>query len=142
MKEEAICGNHGAVFSQPGFSDAPAWYSTTVPTTTQAALIRSGVYPDPYVSLNNMLIPDACSEHNVRYDLNKYSHLPNQENPWAKYLFMADLYTNTAYRAVYEAANKVRPRNSGTHIWKINAAWTNMVQQVFDWSLCCKESCR
>ncbi len=109
MKEEAICGNHGAVFSQPGFSDAPAWYSTTVPTTTQAALIRSGVYPDPYVSLNNMLIPDACSEHNVRYDLNKYSHLPNQENPWAKYLFMADLYTNTAYRAVYEAANKVRP---------------------------------
>ena len=55
----------------------------------------------------------------------------------AEYLFMADLYTNTAYRAIYEAANKVRPRNAGTHIWKINAAWTSMVQQVFDWSLCC-----
>ena len=30
-----------------------------------------------------------------------------------------------------------RARNSGTHIWKINAAWSSMVQQVFDWSLCC-----
>ena len=84
VKEEAICGNHGSVFSQPGFVNARGWYSTTVPTTTQAALIRNGVYPDPYVSLNNMLIPDACPEHNVRYDLNKYSHLPNKENPWAK----------------------------------------------------------
>ena len=84
MKEEALCGNHGSIFSQPGFSDGPAWYSTSVPTTTQAVLIRNGVYPDPYVSLNNMLIPDACPEQNLRYDLNKYSHLPNQENPWAK----------------------------------------------------------
>ncbi len=50
---------------------------------------------------------------------------------------MSDLYSNLAYRAIYEAANKVRPRNAGTHIWKINAAWPSVVQQVFDWRLRC-----
>ena len=45
--------------------------------------------------------------------------------------------SNTAYRAIYEAANKARPRNAGTHLWKTNAAWPSMVQQVYDWSLCC-----
>ena len=55
----------------------------------------------------------------------------------AEYLAMSDLYSNTAYRAIYEAANKARPRNAGTHLWKTNAAWPSMVQQVFDWFLCC-----
>ena len=84
MREEAICGDHGPSFSQPGFSATQSWYPTTVPTTTQATLVRQGVYPDPYVGLNNMLIPDACKEQNERYGLDKYSHLPNLENPWAK----------------------------------------------------------
>ena len=84
MREEAICGDHGASFSQPGFSATQSWYPTTVPTTTQATLIRRGIYPDPYVGLNNMLIPDACPEQNKRYDLDKFSHLPGHENPWAK----------------------------------------------------------
>ena len=48
---------------------------------------------------------------------------------------MGDLYSNLAYRAIYEAANKARPRNAGTHIWKINAAWPSVTQQVFDWYL-------
>ena len=52
-----------------------------------------------------------------------------------EYLWMGDLYSNLAYRAIYEAANKVRPRNAGTHIWKINAAWPSVTQQVFDWYL-------
>ena len=52
-----------------------------------------------------------------------------------EYLWMSDLYSYLAYQAIYEAANKVRPRNAGTHIWKINAAWPSVVQQVFDWRL-------
>ena len=84
MREEAICGDHGASFSQPGFSATQSWFPTTVPTTTQATLIRQGVYPDPYVGLNNMQIPDACNEQNDRYGLSKFSHLPGNENPWSK----------------------------------------------------------
>ena len=51
------------------------------------------------------------------------------------YLMMGDLYSNQSYRAIFEAANKVRPRNSGTHIWKINAAWPGFMWQLFDWYL-------
>ena len=54
-----------------------------------------------------------------------------------EYLWMGDLYSSLSYRAIFEAANKVRPRNAGTHIWKINAAWPSVVQQVFDWYLRC-----
>jgi hypothetical protein len=54
-----------------------------------------------------------------------------------EYSWMGDVYCNLSYRAIYEAANKFRPRNAGTHIWKINAAWPSVVQQVFDWYLRC-----
>ena len=29
-----------------------------------------------------------------------------------------DLYSSQCYRAIFEAANKARPRNAGTHLWK------------------------
>ena len=53
----------------------------------------------------------------------------------SEYLSMCYLYNDLAYRAIFEAANKARPRNAGTHLWKVNAAWPSMVWQVFDWYL-------
>ena len=84
MREEAICGAHGELFSQADFSGSESWYSTTVPTTTLGTLIRHGIYPDPYIGLNNLLIPDASPEHNERFQLTNYSHLPDKANPWSK----------------------------------------------------------
>lgn len=52
-----------------------------------------------------------------------------------EYLWMADLCSNMAYRAIFEAANKARPLNAGTHLWKVNAAWPSIMWQVFDWYL-------
>ena len=83
MRESAIAGDDGAAFSRAGFN-AAGWYETSVPTTALGTLVRHGVYPDPYVGLNNMLIPDASDDHNRRYKLAQYSHLPNKANPWAK----------------------------------------------------------
>jgi hypothetical protein len=68
MRESAIAGNDGAAFSRTGF-DAAGWYATSVPTTALGTLVRHGVYPDPYVGMNNMRIPDASDDHNRRYDL-------------------------------------------------------------------------
>ena len=53
----------------------------------------------------------------------------------AEYLWEGDLYNSQCYRAIFEAANKARPRNAGTHLWKVNAAWPSMMWQVFDWYL-------
>lgn len=83
MKESAIIGNDGRKISLSGYK-TENWYPTTVPTTVLGTLVRNGVYPDPYIGLNNMKIPDASYEFNERYDLNRYSHLPGGANPWAK----------------------------------------------------------
>lgn len=58
------------------------WYPTGVPTTVLRALVKNKVYPDPYIGLNNMRIPDASEEFNKAYDLGKYSYLPDKRNPW------------------------------------------------------------
>ena len=83
MQSSAVCGDDGAKLSLAG-QRGGSWYQTDVPTTVLSALIRHGVYPDPYVGTNNMLIPDANDAHNKRFDLAKFSHLPDKSNPWAK----------------------------------------------------------
>jgi hypothetical protein len=83
MKESAIVGMNGEKISSPEYK-AENWYLTSVPTTVLGTLIRSGVYPDPYIGMNNMLIPDMNDDHNKRYDLAKYSHMPDKSNPWTK----------------------------------------------------------
>ncbi|MGC8654755.1 MAG: glycoside hydrolase family 2 protein, partial [Candidatus Kryptoniota bacterium] len=58
------------------------WIPATVPTTVLNALVKRGIYPDPRVAMNNYLIPDISDEFNAEHGLNKYSYLPNHENPW------------------------------------------------------------
>ena len=81
MREEAIVGNHGDQFSSLGFK-ASDWYPAAVPTTALATLVRNGVYPDPIIGMNMMKIPDVNEVENKRYDLLKYSHLPDHSNPF------------------------------------------------------------
>ena len=51
------------------------------------------------------------------------------------YLWVGDLYSGMAYRAISEAANKARPLNAGTTLWKVNAAWPSFMWQLYDWTL-------
>src|SRR5262249_22868400 len=46
----------GAVLSSPGF-DSRGWYKVSVPTTVVAALVKDGVYPDPYFGMNLRSLP-------------------------------------------------------------------------------------
>ncbi len=52
-----------------------------VPSTVLTGLVANRVYPDPYSGMNNMLIPDASDAFNKQYNLEQYSHLPNDPNP-------------------------------------------------------------
>lgn len=58
------------------------WHRISIPCTVLGALVKNGVYPDPRIGLNNFRIPDASDEFNAKYDLAKYSHLPDKRNPW------------------------------------------------------------
>ncbi|HEY3668988.1 MAG TPA: hypothetical protein VGL19_23485, partial [Polyangiaceae bacterium] len=48
----------GKALSQAGYADSD-WYATSVPSTVLAALVKDGVYPDPYLANHFDSIPSA-----------------------------------------------------------------------------------
>lgn len=86
VKSSLEVGFDGAQMSASN-TNTKGWASTSVPATVLTALVRNGIYPNPYIGTNNLLIPDISDEFNTEYDLLKYSHIPNK-NPWkAPYWF-------------------------------------------------------
>jgi len=81
LKSSYIIKDGGRRISSPEFNPIN-WYQLNIPSTVLTALVKNGVYPDPYVGMNNMKIPDASDEFNHEYDLGRYSHLPDKRNPW------------------------------------------------------------
>jgi len=84
LQSSAVIHASGEELSNPGYKSKEYWFPVKVPSTVLTGLIANGVYPDPYMGLNNMLIPDASDEFNKKYDLEKFSFLPNDPNPWKK----------------------------------------------------------
>lgn len=80
VASSAVVGKEGQKISSP-VTDTQAWAETSLPATVLTALVRNGIYPNPYVGMNNMLIPDMNDEYNADYQLLKYSHIPHV-NPW------------------------------------------------------------
>jgi beta-galactosidase/beta-glucuronidase len=84
LQSAAIITASGEELSSPQYKSKEYWFPVKVPCTVLTGLVANGVYPDPYSGLNNMLIPDASDEFNKKYDLEKFSFLPNGSNPWKK----------------------------------------------------------
>lgn len=84
LQSSALINSTGEEISSPEYHSRVYWFPVKVPCTVLTGLVANGVYPDPYQGLNNMLIPDASDEFNKEYNLEQYSHLPNDPNPWKK----------------------------------------------------------
>jgi beta-galactosidase/beta-glucuronidase len=84
LQSSALISAPGEEISRPDFKSKVYWFQVKVPSTVLKGLVDNCVYPNPYSGLNNMLIPDASDEFNKKYDLEKYSYLPNDPNPWNK----------------------------------------------------------
>lgn len=80
------------------------WYPAKVPSTVLRILVENGVYPSPYIGMNNMKIPDASDVFNRKYGLSKYSYLPDKENPWK---------TPYWYRSTFQLPHSFEAK----HIW-------------------------
>ena len=67
--------------------DMSDWYNATVPGTVLTTLVNQGVFPDPYIGLNNLQIPDTLCRMNWWYRV-KFD-LPNgfDQNKYAQLLF-------------------------------------------------------
>ena len=84
MQSSVLISSTGAEISLPGYKSRVYWFPVKVPSTVLTGLVANSVYPDPYSGLNNMLIPDASDEFNKKYNLEQFSHLPGNANPWTK----------------------------------------------------------
>src|ERR1700761_4493809 len=74
----------GSELSSSNYHSGIYWLPVRVPSTVLTGLVANHIYPDPYQGLNHMLIPDASDQFNKEYNLEQYSHLPNDPNPWKK----------------------------------------------------------
>lgn len=115
VKSSAEVGLNGKQLSVAGVN-TKNWANTSIPATVLTALVRNGIYPNPYIGTSNMLIPDISDEYNKQYDLLKYSHIKNK-NPWKQpYWFRNEFAV---------------PENfSGKHIW-LNFGEINYKAQVW-----------
>jgi exo-1,4-beta-D-glucosaminidase len=84
LQSSAVISETGEQLSVPGYRSNVYWFPVRVPSTVLTGLVANKIYPDPYQGMNNMLIPDASDEFNKKYNLEQYSHLPNDPNPWKK----------------------------------------------------------
>ena len=84
LQSSVLISSSGAEISSPDISQDVYWFPVKVPSTVLTGLVANKIYPDPYSGLNNMLIPDASDEFNKKYNLEQFSHLPNNPNPWKK----------------------------------------------------------
>ncbi len=84
LQSSAQVSAGGAELSSTNYHAAGYWFPVKVPSTVLTGLVANHIYPDPYQGLNNMLIPDASDQFNKEYNLEQYSYLPNEPNPWKK----------------------------------------------------------
>jgi exo-1,4-beta-D-glucosaminidase len=84
LQSSALINSTGDEISSSEYKSGVYWFPVRVPCTVLTGLVANNIYPDPYSGLNNMLIPDASDEFNRKYNLEQFSHLPNNPNPWKK----------------------------------------------------------
>lgn len=103
LQSSAVVEVDGETVSSEAFTPRD-WHPVQVPSTVLRALVANGIYPNPYVGMNNMQIPDASDAFNRKFDLARFSHLPGQTNPWSKPWW---------YRAEFQLPQLP----SGTQVW-------------------------
>lgn len=84
LQSSSLIPEPGEVISTKDYKSGVHWFPVTVPSTVLTGLVANKVYPDPYSGINNMFIPDASDEFNKKYNLEQFSHLPGEPNPWKK----------------------------------------------------------
>jgi hypothetical protein len=84
LQSSAVVAATGDSIASIHYSPKNYWFPVTVPCTVLTGLVANKVYPDPYIGMNNMLIPDANDSFNRQYHLERYSYLPGEPNPWKK----------------------------------------------------------
>ncbi len=122
LQSSALVKESGEVISNADYKSNVYWFPVKVPSTVLSGLVANHVYPDPYMGMNNMFIPDASDKFNKQYKLEQFSHLPGELNPWKKPYW---------YRTTFNVPESDRGRHFQLIFKGINyraAVWVNGVQ--------------
>lgn len=84
LQSSAVISAKGSELSSASYHSPVYWFPVKVPSTVLTGLVANHIYPDPYKGMNNMYIPDASDEFNKQYNLEQYSYLAGEPNPWKK----------------------------------------------------------
>ncbi len=84
LQSSALVNASGVELSSVQYHSPVYWFPVKVPSTVLTGLVANHIYPDPCQGLNNMLIPDASDQFNKENNLEQYSYLPADPNPWKK----------------------------------------------------------
>ncbi|MDD4871071.1 MAG: beta-mannosidase [Kiritimatiellae bacterium] len=103
LKSSVLVPEDGAQISTSGYKPRK-WLKATMPSTVLSTLVKNGIYPDPRNGLDCFKIPDSSDEFNKKYDLAKFSYLPDRRNPWR------DPYW-------YRTEFKLSKIEQGRHLW-------------------------
>lgn len=128
VQSSETAGSDGARLSSPGV-DKAGWAGTSLPATALTALVRNGVYPNPYVGLNNTRIPDTHDGFNADFGLLRFSHIPGR-NPWAKpYWFRTSFAVPARYsgKRVWLTFNEINYR---AEVWLNGARLSDPAEMV------------
>ncbi|MBN1780824.1 hypothetical protein JW948_06855 [bacterium] len=120
VRSSVFAGMDGRKLSS-AVDPSQSWYETSVPVTVLSALVRNGLYPNPYVGVNNLKIPDLSDTFNEKQDLLKYSHIPGR-NPWKQPYW---------FRKTFKAPGSFRDRTLILNLTEVNykaLIWLNGVQ--------------
>jgi beta-galactosidase/beta-glucuronidase len=119
LQSSSLVAETGEEISRTDYKSNIYWFPVKVPSTVLSGLVANRIYPDPYSGLNNMYIPDASDDFNKKYNLEQYSHLPNDPNPWKKPYW---------YRTTFKVPTEDRGRHFQLIFKGINyraAVWVN-----------------
>ena len=75
-----VIANSQSLFSQN--YNSSNWYNAVVPGTVLTSLVQQGVYPDPYIGLNNLAIPDSLCRKDWWYRI-AFSSPAEEQNKMA-----------------------------------------------------------
>jgi hypothetical protein len=110
LQSSTAINESGEQLSLPGYRSTVYWFPVKVPSTVLTGLVANHIYPDPYNGMNNMLIPDASDSFNRQYNLEQYSYLPGNPNPWKNPYWYRTTFTVPAekgrhYELIFKGIN-------------------------------------
>jgi hypothetical protein len=93
---DKVIANTQSIFSQ-NYNSAN-WYNAVVPGTVLTTLVQQGVYPDPYMGLNNLVIPDSLCRKDWWYRIAfTCPHAEANKQAWLQFdgiNYKADVWLN------------------------------------------------